>query len=235
MPRETSDKIIAIIPARGGSKGIPRKNVLDFCGKPLIAWTILQAVNTPQVDAVYVTSDSDEILDLAKKYGAKIIKRPQAISGDTATSESAVEHAFEAIGIPKEMAFMLQATSPLRKPDDLSRAIEQFRADGCDSGFSGAILEDFLTWRKTQEGVYESINYDYKNRGRRQDRPLEYVENGSIYFFKPQILLEHGNRLGGRIGTYLMEFWQSFEIDSPHDWDLLEILFKTHLGKYYSI
>ncbi len=225
------EKVIALIPARGGSKGIPRKNVRNFCGKPLLAWTVLQAINTPEIDAVYVTSDSDEILDVGTTYGAKPIKRPAEIAGDTASSESAVTHAFDVLGTGQEIVLMLQPTSPLRKPDDMGRAIRQFRQEGWDSGFSGAPLEDFLTWKKTPDGGYTSINYDYKNRGRRQDRELEYVENGSIYFFKPRIFTEHKNRMGGKIGIYLMDFWQSFELDRPEDWDLLETLFTTHLGK----
>lgn len=223
-----SEKIIAIIPARGGSRGIPKKNIRNFYGKPLIAWTILQAKRTPEIDGVYVSSDSDEILQIADGYGAKRIKRPDTIAGDKATSESTIEHALKALKISPEVILMLQPTSPLRKPDDLSKAIRQFHLEQWDSGFSGAILEDFLTWRRNNAGEYESINYDYHNRGRRQDRQPEYVENGSIYLFKPEILIKNGNRLGGKIGIYLMDFWQSFELDKPEDWDFLETLFKHY-------
>lgn len=227
------EKVIAIIPARGGSRGIPKKNIQNFCGKPLIAWTILQAKGTPEIDGVYVSSDSDEILQIAEGYGAKKIKRPDVIAGDKATSESAVEHALKSFKILPEIILMLQPTSPLRKPDDLSKAIRQFSLEKWDSGFSGAILEDFLTWRKNHAGEYESINYDYQNRGRRQDRQHEHVENGSIYLFNPEILIKNGNRLGGKIGIYLMDFWQSFELDKPEDWDFLETLFNHYLGKIY--
>ena len=225
--------IVAIILARGGSKGIPRKNVLDFCGKPLVAWTIIQALNTPEIDSVYVSSDSKEILGIAKEYGAKGIVRPDDISGDKAKSESAILHAFQLIGSSHEIAMMLEPTAPLRKPDDLSKAIRQFQKENWDSGFSGAVLEDFLIWKKNSGGQLISINYDYKNQGPRQEREPDYVENGAIYFFKPEIFLEHKNRFGGNIGIYLMDFWQSFEIDSPEDWKFVETLFKTYLGEYY--
>ena len=228
-----SNKVVAIIPARGGSKGIPRKNILEFCGRPLIAWSILQAVNTPEIDAVYVTSDDDEILDIATSYGVQKIERPDEISGDTSTSESAIAHALQGIEPAPAIILMLQPTSPLRKPDDLSSAVRQFKTEMWDSGFSGAVLEDFLIWKRKPGEVMESINYDYKNRGRRQDREHEYVENGSIYLFKPEILAKNNNRMGGKIGIYLMDFWQSFEIDEPGDWELIEILFKVNLGKSY--
>jgi CMP-N,N'-diacetyllegionaminic acid synthase len=217
---------IAIIPARGGSKGIPGKNIIDLCGKPLIAWTIDHAVQTPELDAVYVSSDSDEILSVAKQYGAIPIKRPSDIAGDTAPSESAIQHALSVIPGPVGLAVMLQPTSPLRKPDDLSRAIRQFRDHGWDSAFSGAELDDFLIWERDGEGKLKSFNYDFRKRGRRQDRKPQYVENGSFYLFKPQIIAA-GNRLGGNIGVSIMEFWQTFEIDTPADLELVRMLFEA--------
>jgi N-acylneuraminate cytidylyltransferase len=228
-----AENVVAIILARGGSKGIPRKNVLEFCGKPLVAWTIIQARNTLEIDAVYVSSDSEEILKVAENYGAKTIVRPDEISGDTATSESAIEHALQILSSSQEIVLMLEPTAPLRKPDDMSRAIRQFRAEKWDSGFSGAILEDFLIWKKNPEGILESVNYDYRKKVRRQDRQPDYVENGAIYFFRPGTFLENKNRFGGKIGIFLMELWQSFEIDNPQDWIFVELLFKTYLGKYY--
>ena len=226
-------QVIAIILARGGSKGIPRKNVLDFCGKPLIAWSILQALNTPEIDEVYLSSDSEEIRSVAEEYGAKTIARPDEIAGDTAKSESAIVHAFEVLGTSQEIVLMLEPTAPLRKPDDFSNAIQQFRAEGWDSGFSGAKLADFLIWKRNDQGMLESINYDYRKQGPRQTRQPDYVENGAIYFFKPEIFLKYNNRFGGKIGIYMMDFWQSFEIDDPDDWTFVELLFKSYLGKYY--
>jgi CMP-N,N'-diacetyllegionaminic acid synthase len=227
-------KTVAIIPARGGSKGIPGKNIMDFCGKPLIAWSILQAKNTPEIDNVYVSSDSSDILRIASNYGAETIVRPLDIAGDTASSESAIEHALSAITYPVGLIIMLQATSPLRKPDDLSKAIKQFYQEGWDSAFSGAVLDDFLIWEKNQHDCFISINYDYLNRGRRQERQPQYVENGSFYLFKPEILRQ-GNRLGGKIGVFLMDFWQSFEIDTPDDIRLMEVLFQTFQDELTSI
>lgn len=224
--------IVAIIPARGGSKGIPKKNLIDFCGKPLLAWSIIQAQMAPQINSVYVTSDSDEILECAEKYKAKGIKRPSDISGDTATSESAIIHACEQIGNVSTIVF-LQPTSPLRKPNDVSKAIAIFEEGQFDSLFSSCELHDFLIWENDADGFLRSVNYDYHNRTRRQDRISQYVENGSIYIFKRDVLKKYNNRLGGKIGMYLMDFYQSFEIDHKDDIDLLSLILQAKLKSTY--
>lgn len=232
MGKEASAMVIALIPARGGSKGIPNKNLIDVCGKPLIAWSIIQAQRTSKIDAIFVSSDSSEILEVACRYGAQPIRRPVDISGDFATSEAAVVHCLEEIKESVELIIMLQPTSPLRMPDDLNDAIQQFRKEQLDSMFSGAMLEDFLIWNKSLEGDYTSFNYDFLNRGRRQDRTPQYVENGSFYIFKPEVI-HQGNRLGGRIGIYLMDSWQTFEIDSLGDLEIIKIIFDAKLKSLY--
>ena len=206
-------KVIAIILARGGSKGIPRKNVLDFAGHPLVAWTVIQAKLAKEVDEVYISSDSDEILNIAKEYGAKVIKRPEEISGDSAKSEDAIIHALSILGEDQEMIVMLEPTAPLRKLNDLDNCIKMFRNEGWDSCFSGALLQDFLLWKKDINGDLVSINYDYKNQGPRQEREPDFVENGAIFIFKPEIMINEKNRFGGKIGLFPNHFWQSFEID----------------------
>ncbi|NQV54584.1 MAG: acylneuraminate cytidylyltransferase family protein [Rhodospirillales bacterium] len=225
-----SERIIAVIPARGGSKGIPGKNIKDFCRKPLIAWTIEQAKSTSAIDNVYVSSDSSEIIQIAESYGAEIIRRPNNISGDTATTESALAHALVEVGPDIGAVMLLQPTSPLRKPDDLAKSIELFQSSNFDSLFSGAELQDFLIWKKSKSGALESINYDHKNRGRRQEREVEFVENGSIYISKPELITTSDNRLGENIGVYLMDFWQSFELDDIEEWDFLEVLYRHYLA-----
>ena len=137
------NKVIAIILARGGSKGIPRKNLLEFAGHPLVSWSVMQAKNAKEIDEVYVSSDSDEILKIAKNYGATPIKRPAKYAGDEAKSEEAIIHALEVLGSDQEIVIMLEPTAPLRKPNDLSNAVKMFRNKGWDSCFSGATLQDF--------------------------------------------------------------------------------------------
>jgi CMP-N,N'-diacetyllegionaminic acid synthase len=230
----SKQNIIAIIPARGGSKGIPRKNLIDFCGKPLLAWSILQVQMAPQIKNIYVSSDSDEILECAVRYNAIGIKRPADIAGDTATAESAIIHACEQIGSHADTIVFLQPSSPLRKPDDIKKAIEIFCSGNYDSLFSSCALHDFLIWDKDESGALKSVNYNYHNRTRRQDRGVQYVENGSIYVFKKDSLYKYNNRLGGRIGMYFMDFYQSFEIDNQEDVDLLTMIFKIKLLSDYA-
>ena len=220
--------VTAIILARGGSKGIPRKNVLDFCGKPLVAWSILQASETPEINNIFLSSDSEEILSIGKEYGAEIIERPEEFASDTASSESAILHALSVLDYEPDIVVMLEPTAPLRKPGDLSNAINLFIEESWDSGFSGAELEDFLIWKRDENNDLVSVNYDYVHQTRRQDRQPDYVENGAIYLFKPEILYKN-NRFGGKIGISMMEFWQSFEIDSPEDWPLLETIFEKYI------
>ena len=227
------NKVVAIILARGGSKGIPRKNVLNFVGHPLVAWSVMQAKQTKEIDEVYVSSDSDEILEIAESYGAKTINRPDEYAGDTAKSEEAILHALKVLGSNQEIIIMLEPTAPLRKPNDLGNAVKLFRKKGWDSCFSGAKLQDFLIWKRDNNGELTSVNYDYKNQGPRQMREPDYVENGAIYMFKPEIMLKNKNRFGGNIGIFPNYFWQSFEIDEPEDWDFVELVFHKYLSKDY--
>jgi len=223
-------KIVAIILARGGSKGIPNKNIINFCGKPLIAWTIEHCLHAG-IKEVYVSSDSEEILNIAQSYGASSIKRPDYISGDTATSESGWLHALEVIDKKIEWVFAPQVTSPLRTPEDIKRGLALADSDQYDSIFSCSVAEDLLFWQLTPEGTLKSINYDYQNRGRRQDRPKQYIENGSFYIFRPEILQKYNNRLGGRIGMVEMEFWKMFEIDTMEDLKMCEVQMREFLLK----
>jgi N-acylneuraminate cytidylyltransferase len=223
---------IAIILARGGSKGIPHKNLINFAGKPLLAWSVLQAKAAKTVDDVYVSSDSNAILDVAARYGAKTIKRPDAFSTDTATSESALLHALDVIaaerGAEPERIVFLQATSPLREPSDIDGAVEAFVSQAADSLFSDAMLDDFCAWHE-EDGVLRGKTFDPFNRGRRQDRTPLFLENGSIYVFKPSLLRQAGNRLGGKIARYSMDFWKSFEIDTIENIELCEFYFCKYL------
>lgn len=219
---------VAIIPARGGSKGILRKNLVDVCGKPLIAWSILQASQARNIDSVWVSSDDEEILAVADSFGAKPIRRPADISGDEASSESAWLHALDTIeaqGVSVDMIVAMQATSPIRDPSDLDQGLQTLREQGFDSLLSVTEVEDFFTWR-IGEGGAESVSYDYRNRARRQQIEKRYLENGSFYIFRPHQLRSLGNRLDGRIGVYVMERYKMHQIDSPGDIDLCATLMR---------
>lgn len=232
MNIEPPPNIIAIIPARGGSKGIPKKNIIDFCGKPLIAWSIEAALGSKFINDVYVTTDNNEIAMVAQKYGAGIIRRPAELATDTSSSEEAIVHAvseLEKKGAIDAIVF-LQATSPLRERDDLDNAIEELYSKQADSLFSATILEDFCIWGKEDDSL-KSITFDYKNRGRRQERKPCYLENGSIYIFKPDILKQYNNRLGGNITFYAMPLWKSYEIDNIEDLETCEYYMQKKILK----
>ena len=223
--------IVGILPARGGSKGIPRKNLIPFCGKPLIAWTIAHALGSSSIRDVYVSTDDDEIAAVSRDHGAKVIKRPAELAGDTATSESALLHALNVIESevsPVDLVVFYQATSPLRQPQDTDNAVALFLREKADSLFSATQLHDSTIWMQDGAG-YRSVTYDYKNRGRRQDRPPSFLENGSIYIFTPQVLKRDQNRIGGKLVIHLMPFWQSFQIDSADELELVEYYMKRFL------
>jgi CMP-N,N'-diacetyllegionaminic acid synthase len=224
---------VAIILARGGSKGIPRKNIVDLCGMPLLAWSILQANGAKCVTSTWVSSDDAEILGVARAYGASVIERPTDLANDEATSESGWLHAIEAIqaqGIDINLVVGLQATSPLRQATDIDRAIDDYCEQGCDSLLSVALLDDFLVWQPDEKTGFTSVNYDYHNRGRRQDRKAQYHENGSIYVFTPEMLRRLDNRLGGRIGVTVMPMWKSFQVDEPEDLELCETILRRYMS-----
>lgn len=225
------NKILAFIPARGGSKGIPNKNIKLFNGKPLIEWTIDSALKSKLISKVIVSSDSQKILSISKKLGAETVLRPKSISGDFATTESAIKHYIKNTKESFDTIVLLSPSSPIRKMSDIDNAIKEFKSKKLDSCFSASILLDFLIWKLNKKKKYESINYNFQNRGTRQKRDLNYVENGSIYVFKTKLIKYYNNRIAGKIGIYLMNFWQSFEIDVKDDWKLLEMIQKIYIKK----
>ena len=224
--------VAAIILARGGSKGIPLKNVIDFCGKPLIAWTIQQLQQAKGINSIWVSSDNEEILSIGRNYGVESIRRPTEISGDLATAESGLFHALELIEKQIrniDLVLAPQVTSPLRESSDIERGLNDFQEQHFDSMFSCSVVKDLFFWEKTPSDNLRSVNYDYKSRQRRQDIPDKFIENGSFYLFKPNVLRKHNNRLGGKIGITLMDFWKMFEVDSMEDLRICEALMKAFL------
>ena len=219
-------RCVAIIPARGGSKGIPRKNLMDLGGKPLIAHTIEHAQSAPSVERVIVSTDDDEIARVAAMFGAEVVRRPSEISGDTARSEAAIVHVLEELSrreqYEPDLVVLLQATSPLRRPEDVQAAIDLLVRENADSLFSACPFPGFL-WRREGEH-WASLDFDYKKRPRRQERPEEIMENGAIFVFKPWVLQKYNDRMGGKIAAYLMPAINSFELDQPEDVELIRHL-----------
>jgi CMP-N,N'-diacetyllegionaminic acid synthase len=211
--------ILAIIPARGGSKRIPGKNLRPLAGKPLICHSIEHALASIRVKRTIVSTDDPAIADVARKSGAEVVSRPAKISGDTATSESALIHALDEQKRDPALVVFLQATSPVRRTFDIDRAVGQFEKDGLDSLFS-ACENNKLLWKAGRAGP-EPVNYDYRSRKREQEFQAQYRENGSIYVFTPSLLRKEKCRLGGKIGVYLMPEWASFQVDQP--WEVRQV------------
>ena len=170
-------KVIAIIPARGGSTGVIRKNVKPILGKPLVAYTIEQAQQSRQIERVIISTDDTEIAEIARQLGAEVILRPAEISGDEATSESALRHVLDFLeekeDYKPDLVVFLQATSPLRRPNDIQNAIELLQQSEADSLFSACPLHSFI-WRQQRDSV-ESLNYNFQQRLLRQDARHAFV------------------------------------------------------------
>ena len=218
-------KIVAIILARGGSKGIPRKNVLPVGGVPLVGRSILAVKNVPNISAVYVSTDDDEIASVAQAYGAEVVARPAELATDTASSEGALLHFAELV--QADAYVFIQCTSPFTTREDFVRGIEVFNQSGIDSVLS--VTEDhggFLCGGFTWDEDGNSVNYDYMHRPRRQDMKKTYRENGAFYIMNRAGLLQHKNRLHGKVGLAHISRLRSFEIDEPEDMSLAENHFK---------
>ncbi len=219
--------IISIIPARGGSKSIPHKNLKKLLGKPLIAHSIEQSLASRYVDQTIVSTEDPEIAEISTKYGAKVIMRPQNLATDTAQTEPVLTHVLEQLhikGIEPDYVVLLQPTSPIRRPIDIDNAIETIIDGSGDSLLSVTENKSFF-WSKENK----PLNYNYQSRPRRQDKQWELIENGSIYITKKEILINRKNRLDGNILTYGMPDWASFEIDTPFDFEIVEYVLRKKL------
>jgi N-acylneuraminate cytidylyltransferase len=217
-------KIVAIIPARGGSKGIPRKNIIPIAGKPMIAWNIEAALKSRYVDSVYVSTDDTEIKEVASKYGAHVINRPKEIAGDTASSESSLHHSLEILsdkGIKPDLLVFMQCTSPLTSSEDIDAAVRKLLDTKADSCLTVTDFHYFI-WREDLNGTATGINHDKRFRPRRQDRDLQYIENGAVYVMDVAGFLKEKHRFFGKTVISLMPQERSFEIDEPIDLQIVE-------------
>ena len=210
--------VVAIILARGGSKGIKNKNLIKFKNKPLLFWSIKSCLKSKKIKSVWVSSDSSRILNLSKKAGASIIKRPKQLSSDKASSESAWVHAIEYLNkkkIDNDVIVGIQPTSPIRLNNDLDNAILKFKKEKLDSLFTAQVIYDYFVW--TKNGNKLIPNYNYKKRQRRQDIKEKYLENGSFFLFKSKKFLKTQCRFFGKIGLFTMRKISSFQIDDQED------------------
>jgi N-acylneuraminate cytidylyltransferase len=222
--------VVAIIPARGGSQGVPRKNVLPVGGVPLIARAVAAARAATRVDVVVVTTDDPGIAGVAAAAGARVVQRPAELAGSTASSESALLHALDALeadGVPAETVVFLQATSPFIDPAAIDRGVAMVRGGAFDSVFSAYETYGFL-WSRDAGERATAINHDAGHRPRRQDRDPHYLETGAFYVFDAMGFRRAGHRFFGTIGIVEVPELSAVEIDDHTQLELARAIAPLH-------
>ena len=220
--------ITAFIPARGGSKSIPLKNIKGFCGKPLVYWNLSSLQDCDKVDEIIVATDSEEIKNTVNSFNfdkVKIFSRSAVNATDSATTESAMLEYINLANLREDDIFMLvQATSPMTETKHFNEALEIYKQGKYDSMLTCVRNYRFF-WN--EDGTPK--NYDYENRPRRQNFKGELMENGAFYINTVGNILKGKNRLYGKIGIYQMPEYTAVEIDEPDDWIILENLMKKYI------
>ena len=219
---------LAIIPARGGSKRLPQKNLLNLCGKPLIAWTIEAGIESRYIDRIIVSSDSDKILEVARIYdGVLALKRPRDLATDTAKTIDAIKHAIENTSQQFDYTILLQPTSPLRIGKHIDAAIEFLDEKKADAVISVCEMEHPPQWSNTLPRDLSMKNFlkEEIKHERSQDLPKYYRLNGAIYICNTQRLLkENSFFIRDNIFAYIMDKESSVDIDDKFDFKLAECL-----------
>lgn len=217
-------KILAIIPARGGSKGLPRKNILDLADKPLIAWTIEASKKSKFITSTLVSSDSDEILSTASIYCADILKRPTELATDISSSEVVIKHVLENTKEKYDYLVLLQPTSPLRDAVDIDNAFEKlFSSDDtalisvCE--YDNKILKAF---KENKFGYIEGISNNKYPFMRRQDLPKTFMSNGAIYIIKVDEFLKNKSFFTDKTISFVMDDIKSLDIDTQENLEMAE-------------
>lgn len=217
--------VLGLITARGGSKGLPRKNVLPLGGKPLIGWTIETALKSEVIGRLVLSSDDDEIMEAAKKWGCEVpFRRPAYLADDTASSMDVVLHALGQLP-GYEYLVLLQPTSPLRTAADIDAAFELLKSTGAPSCVSVCEVEQSPYWmfRIKDGGKVERLLSEEGSATRRQDLPPIYVLNGAIYIARIDWLKQSKNFLGEGCVAYVMPKERSLDIDNAADFEVFRI------------
>ncbi len=222
---DNSLRFVALIPLRAGSTSIPGKNIRPLAGRALCDWAIRAALDSGVFDSVWVSTDNDDIDQIARRAGAEVHRRTPETATETASSESAMLD-FAAAHTEFDVLALVQATSPLTRPEDFAQARAQFLAEEADSLVTVTRQMRFR-WSASADGG-EALNYDPAARPRRQDWEGELVENGAFYFTRKALLEGEKCRLGGKVCVFEMPAHTSFEVDEPEDWTILEALARRH-------
>lgn len=227
-------KILALIPARGGSKGLPRKNILPICGKPLIAWSVDKALKSKYVDTVLVTTDSQEIADVAKAAGAHVpFLRPAELATDHSSTYDAIRHALAFLEDQEGQTFdyvvLLEPTSPLREDDDIDRMLEHLvgNAADFDSIISvGEVDEHPSIVRRLNGANLEPFCPELQQTTRRQDNEPAYFPYGVAYIAKTDVLLAENTFYTRRCTYFEIKRYQNYEIDDIYGFLCVESIMK---------
>lgn len=224
------DEVLAIIPARGGSKGLPRKNILPLLGKPLIAYTIEQAKKSKYINRTIVTTDDEEIAEVSLKYGAEVpFMRPKELGEDNITTNEVIKHVLDKLKetegrIPKIIC-LLQCTSPLRGIDDIDSTIEKLFEKDFDTSVSVCEVDSNPYWANVFNG--DKLEYfleEGKKIKRRQDLPKVYEMNGAVYVVKTEAFLRENNIECENMTGYIMNKEKSIDIDTLRDFKIAEFM-----------
>ncbi len=224
---------VALIPVRGGSKSILKKNIKPLFGKPLVYWTVKAACESINIDRVFVSTDDDEIRMVVETFGfdkVTVVGRSPETATDTASTESVMMEFAQQQDF--DQIVLLQATSPLTTAKDIDMGFALMARPDTDSVASVVRIKRFF-WDVDECGCGRSLNYDYRSRPRRQDFPGILTENGAIYITKKKDLLQNQNRIGGRIRLLEMRAETYFEIDEPDDFVIIESLMRNIVDHYH--
>ena len=221
-------KKIAFIPARCGSKSIPFKNIKMFSGKPLIYWALNALENSKVIDKIIVATDCKEIATIVESFKFKKVdiywRNPKNAQDFSSTESVMLEYIKQSDLKNNDYFFLVQATSPFTQSEDFDLAFQLLKRQKADSLLSCTRVKRFF-WN--EDGI--PINYDFKNRPRRQDFKGNLVENGAFYINIVENILKNKNRLSGKISIYEMPEFTSIEMDEPNDWTMAEVLMKKYV------
>lgn len=219
---------VAIVPARGGSKGVPRKNLRPLAGRPLIGHSIRAGLDARRVDRVVVSTEDREIAKVSRDLGAEVIDRPTGLATDSAPMMGVVVHALDVLergGARVDVVVLLQPTSPLRTAGDVDAAVSRFEEGGCDSVVSVCRAEHPPQWSFTLEGglLRPLLDPGFLSM-RRQDLPETYTTVGAIFVSTPSFVRRTGSFFAGRAAPYVMPPERGVDIDTEVDLALAELL-----------
>jgi N-acylneuraminate cytidylyltransferase len=219
-------KNIAIIPARGGSKRLPKKNIKLLDGVPLMALSILFAkANSAIIDEIYVSTDDEDIKNIALEYGAKVIDRPRNISGDHEPTVSALKHVLQSIDSEVENVILLQATNPIRPENLLKDTFEIYQKENCSSLFT--VSRNHKKFGKIINQKF--VPYNYKIGQRSQDLEPLYFENGLLYITKASLILQDIIIGEDAFPFEIDHIFANVDIDTQEDFDYAKYLYHTHI------